>query len=148
MTPTQPYFYELIYHPQSRFFLQKFKEGPGARLFMNVVNMSLPVARDEAVRLGEALDSFCRNIYYVEIKARRFVKSYDSFILQPEVTALRLIYILNTLSATYPQHYSKFFAAIAACILGGTTEPNQRSNPFNCGDARFSEQLKSREVSK
>ncbi len=119
MTPTQPYFYELIYHPQTRFFLQKFKEGPGARVFTDVVNMAPPDARDEALKLGEAMDSFCKNIYHVEIKAGRFNKSYDSFILQPEVTALRLTYILNTLSATHPQHYRKFFAAIAASIFKG-----------------------------
>jgi CBS domain-containing protein len=146
MTPSRQNIYELIYHQRSRFFLQKFKEGPGSRIFIEAVNMSPVDAQKEAEKLGQAMDSYGRKLYHVEIKARRFNKSYAQFILQPEVTALRLTYILNTLSATYPRHYHKMFAAVTAYIFHGTMTPNQGSNLVLRNDSRPSAQLKERTV--
>lgn len=128
MTSARQNIYELIYHQRSRFFLQKFREGSGSRLFIEALDMSPADAQKAAEKLGRAMDSYGRKIYHVEIKARRFNQSYDRFILQPEVTALRLTYILNTLSATYPGHYYKIFAAIAAYIFHGTMHQKQGLN--------------------
>lgn len=146
MKPSRQNIYELIYHQRSRFFLQKFKEGPGSRIFIEAVNMSPADAQREAVRLGQAVDSYGRKLYHVEVKAQRFNKSYAQFILQPEVTALRLTYILNTLSAAYPRHYHKMFAAIAAYIFHGTMTPGEGSNSFLRNDSRPSDQLKEKTV--
>ena len=129
MTPSRQNIYELIYHQRSRFFLQKFKEGPGSRIFIEAVNMSPADAQNEAVKLGQAMDSYGRKLYHVEIKARRFNKSYARFVLQPEVTALRFIYVLNTLYATYPGHYHELFAAIEAHIFYGASVSPLGSNP-------------------
>jgi CBS domain-containing protein len=104
--------------------------------------MSPADAQREAEKLGQAMDSYGRKLYHVEIKARRFNKSYARFILQPEVTALRLTYILNTLSATYPRHYHKMFATIAAYIFHGTMTHNQFSDSVLRNDSRPSAQLK------
>lgn len=134
MTSTRQNIYELIYHQRSRFFLQKFREGSGSRLFIEALNMSPADAQKEAEKLGQAMDSYGRKLYHVEIKARRFNESYARFILQPEVTALRLTYILNTLCATHPRHYHKMFAAIAAYIFHGTMTPNQGLNSFQSGN--------------
>ena len=122
MIPAQKNFYELLYHERSRFFLQKFGEELGVHIFGKALNMTHTDAKNEAIKLGNAMDAYSRKLYSLEIKAQRFKKSYAHFILQPEVIALRFIYILNTLAATYPQCYHKLFEVVAAYIFQGNTK--------------------------